>query len=89
MFGTSTDWEFDDMDAAEAMAEKMWPTLKSAGALTFRFIKTGDNTVRSFITWPDAATAQASIDKMRAKALDQVRGKVVKATAGELMTDYG
>ena len=89
MFGTSTDWEFDDMDAAEAMAEKMWPTLKSAGALTFRSIKTGDNTVRSFITWPDAATAQASIDKMRAKALDQVRGKVVKATAGELMTDYG
>ena len=88
MFGTSTDWEFDDMDAAEAMAEKMWPAMKAAGALTFRAMQTGDNTVRSFITWPDAATAQAAIDKMRTEALQQVSGKVVKATAGEIMTDY-
>jgi hypothetical protein len=37
--------------------------------------------------WPDAATAQAAIEKMRAAALEQVSGKIVATSAGEIMVD--
>jgi hypothetical protein len=38
-------------------------------------------------TWPDSATAQAAIEKMRAAALEQMSGKVTGTSGGELMLD--
>ena len=38
-------------------------------------------------TWPDSATAQAAIEKMRAAALEQMSGEVTGRSGGELMLD--
>ena len=39
-------------------------------------------------TWPDSATAQAAIEKMRAAALEKMNGKVTATSGGELMIDF-
>ena len=39
------------------------------------------------LTWPDAETAQAAIETMRAAALEKMPGKVVGTTAGAIMVD--
>jgi len=88
MFSTFADWEFDDVEASQKTAEEiMWPKMKAAGAISFKATQTGDNTVRTNIVWPDAATAQAAIDKMRALALEHMSGKVTGTSAGALMLD--
>ena len=61
--------------------------MKAAGALSFHATQTSDSTVRSFMTLPDSETAQAGIDKIRSEALQQISGKMIKANAGEIMTD--
>ena len=68
MFLTSTDWEFADADAMTQAGHDMWAQIKSAGAISFKAAQTGDNTARTVIIWPDAATAGAAIDNLRAAA---------------------
>ena len=41
------------------------------------------------IVWPDAATAQAAIDGLRAAAMEMTDTKATGMTAGELMLDFG
>ncbi|MDA9253735.1 hypothetical protein N9P09_02215 [Amylibacter sp.] len=36
---------------------------------------------------PDAETAQAAIERMRATALEKMPGKVISTTAGTIMVD--
>ncbi|MDT1985523.1 MAG: hypothetical protein RMX66_01590 [Planktomarina sp.] len=88
MFVTFTDWEFDNIEIAQQTAEGMWPQMQAAGATSFKATKTGENTVRSMTTWPDSATAQAAIEKMRAAALEKMSGKVTATSGGELMIDF-
>jgi hypothetical protein len=87
MFATFTDWEFEDIDGAQETARGMWPMMQSAGATSFKATQTGENTVRTMLTWPDAETAQAAIERMRATALEKMPGKVVGTTAGAIMVD--
>jgi|TARA_B100001094_G_C17872767_1_gene642934 hypothetical protein len=87
MFATFTDWEFEDINAAQETANQMFPKMRAAGASSFKATKTGENTIRTMTVWPDAATAQAAIEKMRAAALEQVSGKIVATSAGEIMVD--
>ena len=87
MFATFTDWEFEDIDGAQETARGMWPMMQSAGATSFKATQTGENTVRTMLTWPDAETAQAAIERMRAAALEKMPGKVVGTTAGAIMVD--
>ena len=88
MFLTSTDWEFADADAMTQAGHDMWAQIKSAGAVSFKAAKTGDNTARTVIIWPDAATAGAAIDNLRAAAAAMTDTKVIGSAMGELMVDY-
>ena len=38
--------------------------------------------------WPDAATAHAAIDGLRALAMEMTDTKVLATTAGEVMLDF-
>ena len=87
MFATFTDWEFEDIDGAQDIAKGMWPMMQAAGATSFKATQTGEKTVRTMLTWPDAETAQAAIERMRATALEKMPGKVVGTTAGAIMVD--
>jgi hypothetical protein len=87
MFATFTDWEFENMDGAPDIARGMWPMMQAAGATSFRATQTGENTVRTMLTWPDAETAQAAIERMRATALEKMPGKVISTAAGAIMVD--
>ena len=40
------------------------------------------------LVWPDAETAQAAIERMRATALEKMSGKVIDTSAGTLMIDF-
>ena len=88
MFLTSTDWEFADADAMTQAGHDMWAQIKSAGAISFKAAQTGDNTARTVIIWPDAATAGAAIDNLRAAAAAMTDTKVIGSAMGELMVDY-
>lgn len=81
MFTTFTDWEFDDISTVEATGSNMWPKMQAVGALSFKAVQTGENTARTMIQWPDAATAQAAVDDLRAAAMEMTDTRVV-ATAG-------
>ena len=65
----------------------MWPKMQAAGAASFKATQTGDKTVRTMSTWPESATAQAAIEKLRAAALERMSGKVIGTSGGELMLD--
>jgi len=87
MFMTSTDWEFTDAKAMTQAGHDMWAQIKSAGSISFKAAQTGDNTARTVIIWPDAATAGAAIDNLRASAAAMTDIKVISAAMGELMVD--
>ena len=40
------------------------------------------------IVWPDAATAHAAIDNLRALAMEMIDTKVLATTSGEVMLDF-
>ena len=88
MFATFTDWEFADMDAMVSTGNAMWPKVQAAGALSFKATATGKNTARTMIVWPDAATAHAAIDSLRAAAMTMTDTKATATTAGVLMLDF-
>tara|TARA_B100000787_G_C16125155_1_gene264626 strand:+ start:519 stop:788 length:270 start_codon:yes stop_codon:yes gene_type:complete len=88
MFATFTDWEFDNINDAQKTANGMWPMMQAAGATRFTATQTGENTVRTMLVWPDAETAQAAIERMRATALEKMSGKVIDTSAGTLMIDF-
>ena len=87
MIATFTDWEFEDINAAQETANQMFPKMRAAGASILKATKTVENTVRTMTFYPDAATAQATIEKIRAAAFEQVSGKIVPTSAGEIMVD--
>ena len=88
MFATFTDWEFSNIDAMKATGTAMWPKMQAAGAISFTATSMGPNTVRTRVVWPDAATAQAAIDGLRAAAMEMTDTKATGMTAGELMLDF-
>ena len=45
----------------------------------------GETSGRTIVVWPDAATAQAAIDDVRAKAMDLADMKMVGSAAGNVM----
>ena len=88
MFMTSTEREFADAEAMTQAGHDMWAQIKSAGALSFKAAQTVDNTARTVIIWPDAATAGAAIDNLRAAAAAMTDTRVIASAMGELMVDY-
>ena len=88
MFMTSTDWEFANAEAMTQAGHDMLAQIKSAGPLSFKAAQTGDNNARTVIIWPDAATAGAAIDNLRAAAAAMTDTKVIGSAMGELMVDY-
>lgn len=88
MFTTFTDWEFDDISTVEATGSNMWPKMQAVGALSFKAVQTGENTARTMIQWPDAATAQAAVDDLRATAMEITDTRVVATAGGETKLDF-
>ena len=88
MFTTFTDWEFDDISTVEATGSNMWPKMQAVGALRFKAVQTGENTARTMIQWPDAATAQAAVDDLRAAAMEMTDTRVVATAGGETKLDF-
>lgn len=86
MFMTSTDWEMADASAVQEAADKVWPIAKEAGAVNFKGMVNG-NQLRTFIIWPDQASAEAALAKMRPLATEMTGNKVLGTAAGELMFD--
>ena len=88
MFTTFTDWEFDDISTVEATGSNMWPKMQAVGALSFKAVQTGENTARTMILWPDATTAQAAVDDLRAAAMEMTDTRVVATAGGETKLDF-
>ena len=88
MFMASTEREFADAEAMTQAGHDMWAQIKSAGALSFKAAQTVDNTARTVIIWPDAATAGAAVDNLRAAAAAMTDTRVIASAMGELMVDY-
>ena len=88
MFVTFTDWEFSDKVAMQATGTAMWPKMKAAGAISFKATSTGAKTARTMIVLPDAATAQAAIDGLRATTMTMTDTKATATSGGELMLDF-
>ena len=88
MFTTFTDWEFDDISTVEATGSNMWPKMQAVGASSFKAVQTSENTARTMIQWPDAATAQAAVDDLRAAAMEMTDTRVVATAGGETKLDF-
>ena len=56
--------------------------------ISFKAVQTGENTARTMIQWPDAATAQAAVDGLRAAAMEMTDTKVVATAGGETKLDF-
>ena len=85
MFVTNTDWEFVDVASVTSGGEQIWPVMKAAGATSFTAIQTSENSGRTMVVWPDAASAQAALDDVRAKAMELADMKMVGSAAGNLI----
>ena len=88
MFTTFTDWEFTDIGAMEETGSNMWPKMHAVGAVRVKAVQSGENTARTMIQWPDAATAQAAVDGLRAAAMEMTDTKVVATAGGETKLDF-
>jgi hypothetical protein len=71
-----------------ATGTAMWPKMQAAGAISFTATSTGPNTARTRIVWPDAATANAAIDDLRAAAMEMTDTKATAMAAGEEMLSF-
>ena len=69
MFVTNTDWEFADVASVTAAGEADMARDESGGcdqaSQRFKRVRPPGRTI--VVIWPDAATAQAAIDDVRAK----------------------
>ena len=66
MYATSADWLFDKLpsnfgDKNSAFTDE----LKGMGALNFYWVQTSNSSGRSITIWPDQATAQAALYRIR------------------------
>ena len=85
MFITNTDWEFSVLASVTAAGEAM----RAAGAVSFQAVQTGENAARTLTTWPDAETAHAVIETLRATASKLADMRVVGAAAGAVIVGKG
>ena len=80
MFVTFTDWSMNNPEDGVETANAMWPQMQQVGATAFYGVKTGDQEVRTMTVWPDEATAQAAIGRLR-RAGAQMAGSEVAGSA--------
>ena len=60
----------------------------AADAISFNIKVTDENTGRTIIVWPDAATKHLAINGLRALAMEIMYTKALATTAGEVMLDF-
>jgi hypothetical protein len=58
------------------------------GATNLRFVKTGDNRVRTMTLWPDEETADFAIEAIEALASSVQGVKFITAEKGPLLAEF-
>ncbi len=91
MYATITDWATETPATPESFAEQVeiaFGEFKKVGATNLRFVKTGDNRVRTMTLWPDEETAAFAIDAIEAvgSSIDGV--KFVASEKGPVLGEF-
>ena len=60
----------------------------AADSVSFNVKVTDENTGRTMIVWPDAATKHLAINDLRALVMEMMDTKALATTAGEVMLDF-
>ena len=88
MFATFTDWSMEDPEEFAETAKETWLSMKAAGALSMRIVKTNDKCARSMTMWPDAETAQIAIEAITAVGTSQAGIKAVGGAKGAVLAEF-
>ena len=88
MFVTFTDWSMEDPEEFAETAKEIWPSMKAAGALSMRIVKTDDTGARSMTMWPDEETAHRAIHAMRAKGAAKSGGEIIGSAMGTVLAEF-
>ena len=85
MYVTFTDWHMDNPEDGVETANAMWPQMQEAGATAFYGVKTGDQEARTMTIWPDQATAQAAIGRLRESGAQMAGSRVIGSAMGSAL----
>ncbi len=91
MHATITDWETEMPATPESFAEAVgdyFEEFRKVGATNLRFVKTGDNRVRTMTLWPDEETADFAIEAIEALASSVQGLKFISAEKGPLLAEF-
>jgi hypothetical protein len=88
MFATFTDWSMADPEEFSKTAKEIWPSMKAAGALSMRIVKTNDRGARTMTIWPDIETAQIAIEAITAIGTSQAGTKAVGGAKGAVLAEF-
>ena len=91
MHATITDWETEMPATPESFVEAVgdyFEEFRKVGATNLRFVKTGDNGVRTMTMWPDEETADFAIEAIEALASSVQGVKFIAAEKGPLLAEF-
>ena len=86
MYATSADWSFDKLPSNFGdKNSEFTDELKGMGALNFFWVQTSDSSGRSITIWPDQATAQAALYRIREGASADTGMKIASVCEGNVI----
>ena len=91
MYATITDWKTEMPATPESFSEAVghyFEEFRKVGATNLRFVKTGDNRVRTMTLWPDQETADFAIEAIEALASSVQGVKFITAEKGPLLAEF-
>ena len=96
MYATSADWSFDSMPdrfriktqyGFQSTSNDFPAEIKGMGALSFFYVQTSATTARSMTVWPDKATAQAALSRIREEFASESGQTIVSVCEGEVLVN--
>ena len=96
MYATSADWSFDSMPdrfriktpyGFQSTSNDFPAEIKGMGALSFFYVQTSATTARSMTVWPDKATAQAALSRIREGVASETGQTIVSVCEGEVLAN--
>ena len=96
MYATSADWSFDSMPdrfriktpyGFQSTSNDFPAEIKGMGALSFFYVQTSATTAPSMTVWPDKATAQAALSRIREGVASKTGQTIVSVCEGEVLAN--
>ena len=96
MYATSADWSFDSLPdrfriktpyGFQSTSNDFPAEIKGMGALSFFYVQTSATTAPSMTVWPDKATAQAALSRIREGVASETGQTIVSVCEGEVLAN--